>query len=101
MNARLYKILFLLAAVQFTVIVDFMVVMPLGPQLIRAFAIDTSRFSWIVSSYSLAGGISAILYNRKAGVDDCYPDKNGVHAERQQRNLAYGGGNAAKRQMVF
>ncbi len=61
MNARLYKILFLLAAVQFTVIVDFMVVMPLGPQLIRAFAIDTSRFSWIVSSYSLAGGISAIF----------------------------------------
>ena len=28
-------ILFILAAVQFTTIVDFMIVMPLGPQLLR------------------------------------------------------------------
>lgn len=61
MNARMLKILFLLAAVQFTVIVDFMIIMPLGPQLIRVFSTDTGGFSWIVSSYSLVGGISAVL----------------------------------------
>ncbi len=61
MTSKMLKVLFLLAAVQFTVIVDFMIIMPLGPQLIRAFSIDTHQFSWIVSAYSLTGGISAVF----------------------------------------
>ncbi len=61
MTSKMLKVLFLLAAVQFTVIVDFMIIMPLGPQLIRAFSITTVEFSWIVSAYSLMGGISAVF----------------------------------------
>lgn len=53
-------ILFILAAVQFTTIVDFMIVMPLGPQLMRTLAISPSEFSWIVSSYTFAAGISGL-----------------------------------------
>lgn len=53
-------ILLTLAAVQFTSIVDFMIVMPLGPQLIRTLDIDAGRFSAIVSSYTFAAGIAGL-----------------------------------------
>lgn len=53
-------ILLTLAAVQFTSIVDFMIVMPLGPQLIRTLDIDAGRFGWIVSSYTFAAGVAGI-----------------------------------------
>ena len=55
-----WAILFTLAAVQFTSIVDFMIVMPLGPQLIESLGIDTARFGWIVSSYTFAAGIAGL-----------------------------------------
>src|SRR3989442_5175221 len=54
-------ILLVLAAVQFTSIVDFMVVMPLGPQLMRSLKIDPSRFGLIVSSYTFAAGIAGLV----------------------------------------
>jgi predicted MFS family arabinose efflux permease len=54
-------VLALLAAVQFTSIVDFMVVMPLGPQLMRKLAIDPLRFGLIVSSYTLSAGLAGFL----------------------------------------
>jgi len=54
-------LLLLLASVQFTSIVDFMVVMPLGPQLMRTLGITPAQFGWIVSSYTIAAGIAAIL----------------------------------------
>jgi DHA1 family inner membrane transport protein len=49
-------ILLTLAALQFVSTVDFMIVMPLGPQLLDAFGIDARQFSWIVSAYTLAAG---------------------------------------------
>ncbi|MFM7077506.1 MAG: MFS transporter [Planctomycetaceae bacterium] len=49
-----------LAAVQFTSIVDFMIVMPLGPQLVESLGIDTVRFGWIVSSYTFAAGAAGL-----------------------------------------
>lgn len=55
-----WAILFTLAAVQFTSIVDFMIVMPLGPQLIESLGLDTARFGWIVSSYTFAAGVAGL-----------------------------------------
>jgi MFS transporter, DHA1 family, inner membrane transport protein len=54
-------LLLMLASVQFTSIVDFMVVMPLGPQLKRALAIDSRQFGLIVSSYTISAGIAGIF----------------------------------------
>jgi predicted MFS family arabinose efflux permease len=60
-SAREMMLLLLLASVQFTSIVDFMVVMPLGPQLKRTLAITSSQFGLIVSSYTISAGIAGIF----------------------------------------
>ena len=54
-------LLFCLAAIQFNHIVDFMIVMPLGPQLMREFAITPTQFSLLVSAYSFCAGLSGFL----------------------------------------
>ena len=54
-------LLLILASVQFTSIVDFMVVMPLGPQLMRKLDIDAAQFGWIVASYTVAAGLAGLL----------------------------------------
>jgi MFS transporter, DHA1 family, inner membrane transport protein len=53
-------VLFILAAVQFTTIVDFMIVMPLGPQLMRTLLIGPAKFGLIVSSYTFAAGVGGL-----------------------------------------
>lgn len=50
-------LLFILAAIQFTHIMDFMIMMPLGPQLMRIFQIAPSQFALIVSAYTFSAGI--------------------------------------------
>ena len=50
----------ILALVQFTNIVDFMIVMPLGPVLKDLWGIDSTQFSRIVSVFSLGAFISSI-----------------------------------------
>jgi len=54
-------LLLTLMALQFTVIVDFMIMMPLSPQLMADFGIQPAQFGLLVSSYSIAAGISALL----------------------------------------
>lgn len=54
-------IIFTLAAIQFNHIVDFMIIMPLGPQLMRIFEISPEKFSLLVSIYTLMAGISGFL----------------------------------------
>jgi predicted MFS family arabinose efflux permease len=54
-------VLLVLAAVQFTTIVDFMVVMPLGPQLMRTLKIGPAEFGLIVSSYTFAAGAMGLI----------------------------------------
>lgn len=54
-------ILLVLASVQFTNIVDFMVIMPLGPQLERTMGLSPAQFGWIVSSYTFAAGVAGLL----------------------------------------
>ncbi|MEO7415220.1 MAG: MFS transporter [Opitutaceae bacterium] len=50
-------ILLTLAAVQFTHILDFMIMMPLGPQLMRAFEIGPGQFGRLVSTYGIAAAV--------------------------------------------
>src|SRR5881392_209389 len=54
-------VLIILAAVQFTTIVDFMIVMPLGPQLMRTLDIGPAEFGLIVSSYTFAAGAAGLV----------------------------------------
>ena len=54
-------LLLILASVQFTSIVDFMVVMPLGQQLRRKLHIDPTQFGWVVASYTIAAGVAGLL----------------------------------------
>lgn len=49
-----------LTAVQFTHILDFMIMMPLGAQLMRAFAISPAQFTQLVASYGLAAAASGL-----------------------------------------
>ncbi|CAJ0813117.1 MFS transporter [Ralstonia flaminis] len=54
-------LLWLLALTQFTVIMDFMVMMPLGPQIMHTFGIGPAAFATAVSVYSLCSGASGLL----------------------------------------
>jgi predicted MFS family arabinose efflux permease len=54
-------VLIILAAVQFSTIVDFMIVMPLGPQLMRTLEIGPAEFGLIVSSYTFAAGAAGLV----------------------------------------
>lgn len=54
-------ILLTLAAVQFTHILDFMIMMPLGSQLMRVFEITPGQFGRLVSAYAFAAAIVGFL----------------------------------------
>lgn len=58
MNNKERLLLITLAAINFTNIMDFMIMMPLGPQLMRLFDITPQQFGLMVSSYTLSAGIS-------------------------------------------
>jgi len=58
---RELPLLLTLAAVQFTHIVDFMILMPLGPQFMRLFAIGPQQFSFMVSAYTFAAAASGFV----------------------------------------
>jgi len=49
-----------LGAINFTTIVDFIIIMPLGPQYMRVFSISPAQFGIIVSSYAISAGICGI-----------------------------------------
>ena len=54
-------LLLTLAAINFTHIVDFMVMMPLGPQFTALFSISDAQFGLLVSAYTLAAGASGLF----------------------------------------
>ena len=54
-------LLLTLAAVQFTHIVDFMIMMPLGPQFMRLFGIGPQQFGILVSAYTFAAAVSGFI----------------------------------------
>ena len=51
----------LLAFLQFAVILDFMVMAPLGALIMPALAITPAKFGLIVSAYAFSAGASGIL----------------------------------------
>src|SRR5271156_80887 len=57
-NERL--VLLLLAAIQFTTNLDFLIILPLGPQYMRVMHITPAQFDMIVAAYAIAAGISGI-----------------------------------------
>jgi predicted MFS family arabinose efflux permease len=54
-------LLFTLAGIQFTHILDFMIMMPLGPQFTALFGISDAQFGLLVSAYTLAAGASGLV----------------------------------------
>ncbi len=58
---REWALLLVLAGVQFTHIMDFMVMMPLGPQFLRLFAISPQQFGFLVAIYTFSAGISGLI----------------------------------------
>src|SRR6185295_17343464 len=61
-------VLFVLAGIQFTAILDFMILIPLGPQLMRLFGITPTQFGFFTASYtvsaSLSGFVAAFVVDR-------------------------------------
>ena len=58
---REFAIVLILAVVQLSHILDFVLLMPLGPQLMRALTIDVEKFSQLVAVYTLSAALSCFL----------------------------------------
>ncbi|MBI2268952.1 MAG: MFS transporter [Bacteroidetes bacterium] len=54
-------VIFILALTQFTVVLDFMVMSPLGDMLMKSMSLTTSQFGFSVSAYAFSAGISGLL----------------------------------------
>jgi predicted MFS family arabinose efflux permease len=54
------SLVLVLAAIQFTHIMDFMIMMPLGPQLMRIMLISPQQFGLLVSAYTLTAALAAL-----------------------------------------
>mgnify|MGYP001116364487 CR=1 FL=1 len=72
-------LVYVLGAIQFVHILDFVILMPLGPMLMRTFDVTTSQFGLLVSSYTFAAGISNFLtsivsdrFERKRMLQICF-----------------------------
>ncbi len=61
MNWKERILLLLMAAINFTHILDFMIMMPLGNFLMPYFNITTQQFSLVVASYSLSAFVSGLI----------------------------------------
>ena len=60
-SSREKYLLLTLAGIQFVHILDFMIMMPLGPILMEALGIDTHQFGLLVASYSFSAAVSGLL----------------------------------------
>lgn len=65
-------IIVLLALLQFTVVLDFMILSPLGDVLMKSLGLTTSEFGTVVSAYAISAGVSGFL---AAGFADKYDRK--------------------------
>jgi len=77
MKQRLFSgyekfVIVLIAILQFTIILDFMVMSPLGPFLMPDLHITPQQFGMVVSAYAFSAGLSGIL---AAGFADKYDRK--------------------------
>lgn len=65
-------VIIILALTVFTVVLDFMVLAPLGAQLLRILSISPAQFGLVVSAYAFSAGASGLL---AAGFADQYDRK--------------------------
>jgi DHA1 family inner membrane transport protein len=61
MNRNERIVMLILAGINFTHILDFMIMMPLGPQLMRIFDISPVQFSSLVASYTFSAFASGLI----------------------------------------
>ena len=54
-------VIFILAITQFTVILDFMVMSPMGDMLMKSLSLKPDQFGYAVSAYAFSAGISGLL----------------------------------------
>jgi predicted MFS family arabinose efflux permease len=54
-------IIVIMALLQFTVVLDFMILAPLGDMLMKNLSMTTKQFGTVVSAYAISAGISGIL----------------------------------------
>jgi predicted MFS family arabinose efflux permease len=64
MTAGEWLLLLVLAAVQFTHIVDFMIVMPLGPLYMEEMDLSPGEFGLVVAAYTVSAGLAGLLAAR-------------------------------------
>lgn len=72
-------VLFLLSAIMFTHIMDFMIIMPLGEQIMEVFNVNAFQFSIIVAAYTISAGVFSFIasfiidkYDRKKALVIAY-----------------------------
>jgi predicted MFS family arabinose efflux permease len=61
MDKKLGLIFFILACLNFTHIIDFMIMMPLGNHLMPYFHIKPNQFSYLVSAYAISAAVSSFI----------------------------------------
>jgi len=61
LNGYQKLVIFLLTMTTFTVILDFMIMSPLGDMLMKSMSLSTSQFGFAVSAYALSAGVSGFL----------------------------------------
>ncbi len=78
-KSRENLVIYLLGAIQFVHILDFVILMPLGPMLMRTFGVSPTQFGLLVSSYTFAAGVANFLastvadrFERKRMLQFCF-----------------------------
>ncbi len=59
LTAAEWALLSVLTLMQFSITADFIIIAPLGPQLMRVFGIDTAQFGHTIEAYAFGAGLSA------------------------------------------
>ena len=79
LTAREWLLLAVLAAVQFNHIVDFMIIMPLGPVYNREMGVSMGQFGWVVAAYTISAAIANLVaaffidrFDRKRALLTCF-----------------------------
>lgn len=79
LNKKQLAYLILLASINFTHIMDFMIMMPMAPQLMRVLKIGPQPFSLLVASYTISAGVASFFgtflvdrFDRKRVLLFCY-----------------------------
>src|SRR5262245_1294787 len=64
LTRRHWMLLLVLACVQFCHVLDFIIIVPLGPALEQSLRVNTRQFGLLVSSYGFAACVTALLMSR-------------------------------------